>query len=328
MLIRRRATARVAAGAIGAAVFPGERARSQTRPKIRVANLDIGPFVPVAYAAKIAPTFGVDVELSNFRRGLEAAQAVSAGAADVGVGGLEAAISAVAGGAPNKIVAGCTSGAIGWVARKGSGITSVRDLKGKRFAVIRGMHELAMRLEFEKNGLTYSEEPGADVQVFFINNSPGLVSAVRTGNVDASSSPEPFPSRAVQEGYAVPMPPPYDTPLGPLPRALFMRTEYLEKNRDGAQRFMNAYVAAMKTFRDQPQVARDFALNDALKGEITPEDWDSSLKNQKWDVALDDALLQTWADAMLRFRMIRQKLDMKQYADLSLLQAAEKQNNW
>jgi ABC-type nitrate/sulfonate/bicarbonate transport system substrate-binding protein len=164
--------------------------------------------------------------------------------------------------------------------------------------------------------------------VFYINNSPGLVSAVRTGNVEAASAPEPFPSRAVQEGYATPMPPPYDTVLGPLPRALFMRTDYLEKNHDGAQRFMDAYVAAMKRFRDEPQVARDFALNDALKGEITPDDWDLSIKNQKWDVALDEKLLQTWADAMLRFHMVRQKLDMTQYSDLSLLRQAETKAKW
>ncbi len=54
----------------------------QTKTTIRIANLDIGPFVPVAYVAKLADKYNIDVKITNFRRGLEAAQALKAGEAD------------------------------------------------------------------------------------------------------------------------------------------------------------------------------------------------------------------------------------------------------
>ena len=91
----------------------------------------------------------------------------------------------------------------------------VTDLKGKKFGVIRGLHELVMKAEFAKFGLTSSQDPGSDVQVFYINAPPAVPVALRNGDIDAGSAPEPFPTIAEQQGYAVRMPPPYDTPLPP-----------------------------------------------------------------------------------------------------------------
>ena len=198
-----------------------QRSHAAEQPIIRIANIDIGPFSPVAYVARLADKYGIKVQVTGFRTGLQTAQAVSGGAADIGTGGVEAAVSTIAGGTPAMIIAGCTTGGLGWIARKGSGITKVEDLKGKKFGVIRGLHELAMKAEFARHGLTSSQSPGADVQVFYINAPPAVSVALRNGDIDAGSAPEPFPTLAVQQGFAVTLPPPYDTPLGNLPRALF-----------------------------------------------------------------------------------------------------------
>ena len=112
-------------GGLTAASWPLIARAQSDQPVIRIANLDIGPFAPVAYVGKVAAKHGIKVQITGFRRGLESAQAVAADAADVGVGGLEAAVSAVAAGSPSVIVAGCTTGGIGWVAKKGSGIRFV-----------------------------------------------------------------------------------------------------------------------------------------------------------------------------------------------------------
>jgi NitT/TauT family transport system substrate-binding protein len=304
-------------------------ARAQTDTTvIRVANLDIGPFAPVAYVGKLADKYGIKVEITSFRRGLESAQAVTSDAADVGVGGVEAAVSAVAAGSPSVIVAGCTTGGIGWVAKAGSGIKTIADLKGKRFAVIRGLHELVMLAVFAKHGLTSSQERGADVQVFYINAPPALGTALRNGDVDAMSAPEPFPSRAVLEGYATPLPPPYDTELGNIPRAIFMRKAFVAAHPEVSQRFVAAYVEAMKTFRDQPKVAEAFVLDDALKGAMTPQDWQLSTKNQSWDVSLTQEVVQSYIGDLQKYGMLRQKLNAADFTDLTMLEKAKASVGW
>ncbi len=318
----------ILAGAAAASAFAiGRGARADT-PTIRIANLDIGPFAPVAYVSKLADKYGIKVQITGFRTGLQSAQAVSGGAADIGVGGVEAAVTTIAGGTPATIIAGCTNGGLGWMARKDSGIKTVTDLKGKKFGVIRGLHELVMKAEFAKFGLTSSQDPGSDVQVFYINAPPAVPVALRNGDIDAGSAPEPFPTIAEQQGYAVRMPPPYDTPLLNLPRALFASHDFLTRYPDAASRFVTAYVAAMKTFRDEPKVAEDFALNDALKGAMTAHDWELTLPNQGWDVALSVPTVQSYIDLENKYGMIRKSMKAQDITDLSMLEKAKATVGW
>lgn len=66
---------------------------------------------------------------------------------DVAVGVVEAAISAISGGMPAVLISGVSTGGIAWVSQPDQDIKSVKDLKGKKFAVIAGLHELVI-LEF------------------------------------------------------------------------------------------------------------------------------------------------------------------------------------
>ena len=304
-------------------------AAAQTdKTTIRIANLDIGPFVPVAYVAKLAAKHGITVKIINFRRGLEAAQALKANEVDVAVGGVEAAVTAIAGGSPAVIVSSCSTGGIAWVGRPDMNWRSPADLKGKKFGVIRGLHELVMRVVFEQNGLSSSTEPGADVQIVFINSPPAANTALKARDVDAVSNPEPFPSRAVAEGYAKPFMRPYDTPLGNMPRAVFMRSDFIAAHRDVAQRFVDALVEATMTLRDNPALARDFVVNDALKGAITAADWDTAMKNQSFDVSLTANMVQAYVDYMLKYGMIKDKLKSPDITDLSMLERAKAKAGW
>lgn len=323
----RRRNVLLGGAAIAGTFAIGQAARA-AGPTIRIANLDIGPFVPVAYVKRLANKYGIEVQVMGFRTGLQSAQAVSGGAADIGVGGVEAAVTTIAGGTPAKIIAGCTTGGIGWFARKGAGITTVEGLKGKKFGVIRGLHELVMKAEFDKHGLTYSQDPGKDVQIFYINAPPAVPVALRNGDIDAGSAPEPFPTLAEQDGYAVALPPPYDTPLLNVPRALFASRAFLTKYPEAAQRFVTAYVAAMKVFRDNPKEAEDFALNDALKGAMKAKDWELSVKNQGWDVTLTEPTVQSYIDLENKYGMIHKQMKAADISDLALLEKAKVEAGW
>lgn len=320
---------RLFAGAIAAVAAFAFAAPAANAVTIRVANLQIAAFLPVAYAAKIASKHGINVKVTNFRRGLEAANALKAGQVDVAVGGVEAALTAIGGGAPAVIISSCTTGGVAWVSRKNAPIKTINDLKGKKFAVIRGLHELIMKAEFEKHHLTMSTQPGkADVQVFYINAPPALNVALKTGRVDAMSAPEPFPSQAIVAGYAKPLLLPYDTPLGDIPRAVFMRTDFIKAHPKEAQAYVDSLVDATKQLRDNPALAKKFALNDALKGAMTANDWDLSIKNIKFNVSLNPQMVKAYIHYMTQFGMLTVPVTVQQTSSLGMLKKSEAKYHW
>ncbi len=305
-------------------------ARAQTEPAtVKVAVLNLGLFLPLYYVPKIARKYGLKIETVEFRRGLEAAAALKAGEVDIGVGGIEAAVAGAATGSPSVLVSGVASGGIAWVGRSDMKWNSIQDLKGKKFGTIRGVHELAMLLMFEKNGLTSSTEPGkADIQLVFFNGAPALNTALKTREADAITNAEPFASRGVVEGYGAPFLRPYDTPLGKISRAVFAHRNFVEKRPEVAQRYIDALVEATKTLRDNPKLAHDFAVGEALKGSISEEDWQLSVKNQTFDVDITLDEVQHYVDAMLKYKMIPKAMKAADFTDLSFLQKAKSKAGW
>ena len=224
----------------------------ETREFLRVANLELGTTLPIYYAAKIAPQFGVNVKVTNFRRGVESAQALKAGEVDVGVGGMEAAISGIAAGSNVVILSNYCSGGIAWVGRPDLNLKKVADVKGLRFGTVRGIHELLMLAEFDRAGLTWSDQPGkADVQMVFLNSGPAIATAMKTRQIDVMTNAEPLPSRAIVEGYAAPFYVPNDTAIGNPARAIFMSRDFYNANKAAAARFVEALVVATKKLRDE-----------------------------------------------------------------------------
>jgi NitT/TauT family transport system substrate-binding protein len=305
-------------------------ASAQPLPTIRVANLELGPNLPIFYLAKIASQRGLDIKVINFRRGVETAQALKAGQVDVALGGIEAAVAAAAAGTNIVVLSNYASGGVAWVTRPDLKLNKVTDAKGYKFGTIRGIHELLMLVEFDRAGMTWSEQPGSDVQLVFLNSGPALATALRSGQIDIMTNAEPLPSRAIVEGYGAPFHIPRNTALGAPPRAVFMGREFFSKNKEAAQRFVEVLVEATKKLRDDPAFARDFAVNEALKGTITAGDWDLMFKsgNTEFDVRLTLGEMQATADYMQKFGMINRKINTAEFTDLSLLDAAIKKIGW
>jgi NitT/TauT family transport system substrate-binding protein len=92
------------------------------------------------------------------------------------------------------------------VARPGSGITSVRDLAGKRVAVPShgNTHDLTLRLLLDEAGLR-ADDQGGNVEVVPVKNA-ALPEAMRQGVVDATLAPAPYGERLVADGEAVRVP--------------------------------------------------------------------------------------------------------------------------
>lgn len=140
------------------------------------------------------------VEWSEFPAAQNLIEAIGAGAVDVGLAGDAPFQFAYQSGQPIKAVAGLSArprpaGALAIVVPRGSAITSVEDLRGKRIATGRGSigHYTLLRV-LEAHGLKPS-----DVQISFL--SPGdSKAAFDSGSIDAWSTWSPYVPTALATG--------------------------------------------------------------------------------------------------------------------------------
>lgn len=308
--------------------FKASSARAET-PTIRVGISPGGMFLPLFYLEKIAEKHGLKVQPIELRSGPAAAQALKAGELEMASGGVEAAVSAVGGGAPAVIVSGIADGALTWLGRSDLKWNSPLDLKGRKIVLARGLHELVLLVAAEKLGFVASQDAGPDnVQMIFANSAATVFNSLKSKDADAISSVEPITARLIRDGTAVPLLEPTNTVLGPLPRVAVMRRDFMEKNPETAQRAVDALVEATKILRDNPAMAADFAVNGPLKGQMSIEDWTDGLKRMRFDVAIDVALVQNYVDAMIKHKMLREQLRAESFTDVTLLERAKKSAGW
>jgi NitT/TauT family transport system substrate-binding protein len=108
------------------------------------------------------------------------------------------AIAAIAQGSPLRIVAMTGRGSDGILVRADGGISSVADLRGKRVATIRAsILDVLLRQSLEAAGL----DPETDVELVYMSKLGDLISALRTGQVEAISNTEPFMTDAARQGW-------------------------------------------------------------------------------------------------------------------------------
>jgi len=106
-----------------------------------------------------------------------------------------------------------------------------------------------------------------------------------------------------------------------------MSRAFHDKNPEAAQRFVNALVEATKTLRDNPNLARDFSVNEALKG-MSPQDWEFAANNMTFDVSLTTPTVQAYIDYMNKYDMIKQKFAAATCTDFSMLEKAKVTVGW
>ena len=146
---------------------------------------------------------GVDVRTSEFLAGPEAVTAMLAGSLDASYLGTGPVITA-ASRAPGRIriVAGANDAGAILVARAGSGIDSVADLKGRSVAFpgYGNTQDLSLRIVLRQNGLVPTDE-GGDVRLVKIRNAD-IATALQRGQLDAAMLPEPWGTQLIATGDA------------------------------------------------------------------------------------------------------------------------------
>ena len=305
-----------------ACVFAGSAAAQDV---VRLGNLKFAHYGAVSYMKEIAPKYNLKIEERMFAKGLDIVPAIVAGEIDAAASAADAAIAGRASGAPVYIVAGFAKGGARLVAQAGSNIKTVADLKGKKVGVARGgAQELVLLAELAKAGLTWSDQPGKDVQLVYMAFAD-LNQALLQKQIDAMCQSEPQSSQAIHKGFGVEMLKPYDTPIGAPIRALVITEKLYKDKPDVARRFVECFVEATKTFIDKPDIAEKYVREQMFKGQITPEDFHDALENSPYTYDISVEHIQATTDLMQKYGVGRMQNPPKasEWVKLDLLTKAK-----
>lgn len=268
---------------------------------VRLGNLKLAHFGAISYMSKLGPKCPLKIEERLFPKGPDVMQAIIAGELDAGATASEAAIAGRAAGVPIYIVAGFAKGGARLVASPAAGVKKVADMKGKRVGVTRGgIQEILLAAELAKAGLTFSDKPGKDVQITYLNY-PDLNQALLTKNLDVIMQTEPQSSQAINGKFGVEVLKPYDTEIGS-PVRTFVVTEKLYKERPKvAAKLLECFVMATKAFIDDPKLASKYVRESLFKGQLSEADFDAAIGNAPYSYDITPEHIQVTADTMAKY---------------------------
>jgi NitT/TauT family transport system substrate-binding protein len=251
---------RLLALALGLAVVAGGAA-AQTPEPVKVGTTNVASDVAI-FIAEQKGYFrdeGLAVTTTSFASAAKMIAPLGTGELDAGGGTVAAGLyNAVERGINIKVVADKASVAEGYeystlLVRKDladSGrYRSLADLKGMTIAAAAqgAGSESAINEAVKKGGLKFS-----DVNVVYMG-FPEMLAAFRNKGIDAGVTNEPTVTRTIEQGFAVRASPHAIYP-GQQTAVVLFADEFIDKRRVVAQKFMNAYIRALRDY------------NDALKG--------------------------------------------------------------
>ncbi len=237
---------------LAAAAVAGGRgsARAAAKPPLTFgaqASLWGSPAI-VAEEERVFDPLEVQVSFRRFASGKATRDAMLAGQVDMGsLGGTPFIVGAAKGdlvGVGTVAYAGRTQMV---VAAKGRGITSVRDLKGRRIASQRGSStDYIFQSRFApKHGLS-----GKDFQIVNLAFADHI-SALASGSVDAFVADEPYPTIAEAKGLGVILGDFGDLDLAPVIMAV--TRGYLERRPEAVVEFLKGWLRVAAIFKEQPR---------------------------------------------------------------------------
>ncbi len=266
---------------------------------VRLGNLKFAHYGAVWYMKEIAPKYNLKIDEKIFAKGLDIVPGIIAGEIDIAASALDAAVAGRAAGAPVYVVAGFAKGGVRIVGRADLALKSVASLKGKKVGVPRGgAQELALLVELQKAGLTWSDKPGEkDVQIVYLAYAD-LNQALLGKNVDAICQSEPQATQAISKGFAAEIVKPYDTPMGEPVRALVMTSKMYVEKPDVAARVLKCFVDATKRFLANPALAEKYVRENMFKGQLTAEEYKDAMSNAAFTYDITVEHVQVTTDFM------------------------------
>jgi len=282
---------------IGTTSLPG-----QNKPDlVRLGNLKFAHYGAVSYMKELGPKYGLEIKEQIFPKGIDIIPAIISGNIDVSASALDAAIAGRAQGAPIYAVAGFSKGGVRIVGRADLDMRSIADLKGKKVGVARGgAQELCLFAELAKNSLTWSDQAGKDVRIFYLAYAD-LNQALQQKQIDAMCQSEPQSTQAIAAGFGKEIIKPYDTPIGKPIRVLVMTEKLYNERPDVAERVLQCFVEATKKFITEPETARKYVRASLFGNSLSEQDYLDAMENAEFTYDLTIDHVQATTDLMKKY---------------------------
>lgn len=258
-----------------AGCLPSKTASTTSKSKVR-----LGFFPNVTHAAALYGAaqglFG-DVEERVFKAGPEEIEALFAGEVDFGYIGPGPAINGFlkSKGEALQIVAGAASGGAALVARKGTSITKLTDLAGKRVAVPQtgGTQDISLRHALTTAGLAPKAKGGT---VDVVQFAPAdTLTLFQRGELDAAWLPEPWVARLETElGATLVIDEKTLWPGGRFSTAVvIVRSAFLKEQPETVKKLLAAHRRAITELNAKPDAGRTIVGEKikALTGKAIPD---------------------------------------------------------
>lgn len=223
---------------------------------------------------------GVRIESYVFNAGPSAIEALFGGQIDVAYVGPNPALNGylASSGQGLKIISGAASGGASFVVRNDSGINSVNDLGGKKFASpqLGNTQDVALRKYLVDKGYNTADNGG---NVTIVPVTPAdILTLMLKKDIDGAWVPEPWATRLVKEANGRIFVDERELwpPDGKFVTAnIIARTDYLNENPDIIERLLQAHINKTIWINENKEQQAITAFNGALKkitGKTIPDD--------------------------------------------------------
>lgn len=231
------------------------------------------------YAAQMK---GVKVDVKEFVSGTTLSEAFAAGALDIGLIGPGPVINAAAKGMPIQIIAGVSEAGAVLIARQGSGVSSLKDLAGKKVAVpsLGNTQDILLRAMLGSENLK-SQDNGGNVTLSSVPPTD-VAAAFASKQLDAAIVPEPWGALLQSQGNTLIGDEKSVWRGGDYPAALvIVNTKFAAANPEIVKGFLRAHLQAIRFINNSPAAAEK-VIGDALlklaKQKLDPRVLQAALK--------------------------------------------------
>ena len=271
---------------------------------------------------------GIKLSAREFATGTTLNEAFAAGEMDIGYIGPGPAINAAVRGIPIQIVAGASNAGAVLVARKGAGISSYKDLAGKKVAVpsLGNTQDISLRHILKVSGLSITSSGG---NVTLLPIAPAdVVAAFAAGQLDAALVPEPW--GALLEGRGGVLVGDEKTVWrgGDYPTTVVVvNTKFALENPDLVLAFLRGHVKAVKFINTNGPAAQASIAKKLLeltKQKVDPLQLQRALKRTQISVNFNLDALKEYADLNKEAGFVRDLPDFGKLVNLEPLKSVQK----
>jgi ABC-type nitrate/sulfonate/bicarbonate transport system substrate-binding protein len=284
-------------------LFSAPQSRAEDKV-LRVGTLKVIHGIAPYFYQKFAPP-GYTVEVVPFETPTDGKNAVLTGTVDTCIHGIAAFLLGAAAGEPVVIVAAATNRGMGIIADAKSDIKTIKDLKGKRVAILPGSTQEVVILErLKAEGMSIS-----DIQSIRLSFSD-MAGALARGDIDAYVGAEPGPGISLANGTGRLIEYPYSTPIGSLNMIMSTSEKMINENPDRLKIIVKMHEQATEYAQAHPEEIMQVAMQKLGQQRASLE---IAVPNVELTWKIDDEFVKrakAYSQLMVEKKQVRQAPDM------------------